>query len=60
MEKMSGGNARAQDVALLEQLAGYISGASMCGFGRMVPGGIQTALRHFGREIRDQISKGHP
>lgn len=58
-DRLCDGQGRPNDTALLEQLATYVKTSSMCGYGHAVPGGITTAIRYFGNEIREQIKTRH-
>ena len=54
--RLNDGAGQAQDLLLLEQLAGYINRSSLCGYGQVVPGGMTTTLRYFGEELREGLS----
>lgn len=56
MQQLRSGEGQGQDLMLLDQLASYIAGSSMCGYGQAVPNGISTAIRYFGSELRDQLA----
>lgn len=55
VERLCDGAGQPQDLTLLQQLGPYIAQSSMCGYGHAVPGGLITALRYFGPEIRERI-----
>lgn len=56
MERLCDGQGNPNDLALLEQLATYVKSSSMCGYGQATPGGLTTALRYFGKEIRERMT----
>ncbi|MBI4553979.1 MAG: hypothetical protein HY710_17065 [Candidatus Latescibacteria bacterium] len=55
-ERVCDGTGQEDDLALLDQLAAYMKGSSMCGYGQAMPGSITTALRHFGSELREHVT----
>ena len=55
-ERLGEGQGQASDLSLLDQLAQYVKSSSMCSYGYAVPSGITTAVRYFGKEIREQIA----
>ena len=50
LERLCAGRARLGDIDELEQLAGMVTGASICGLGRTAPNPILSSLRYFRSE----------
>jgi len=59
LQGLRNGDGHGQDLILLDQLASYVSVSSMCGYGQAVPNGISTAIRYFGNELREQLTRSH-
>ncbi len=57
-EKLGTGSLAAGDITTLDRLGEYVRTSSMCSYGRAVPSGVSTALRHFGKELREQVGTG--
>jgi NADH-quinone oxidoreductase subunit F len=55
-ERLCDGTGQPQDLTLLEQLATYMTASSLCGYGHAVPGGITTAIRYFGQDLRERLT----
>jgi NADH-quinone oxidoreductase subunit F len=55
LESISCGQARIEDLNLLERLAEHIKEASLCGLGQAAPNPVLSTLRHFRDEYEEHI-----
>jgi bidirectional [NiFe] hydrogenase diaphorase subunit len=56
LEKITGGEATAADLALLEELCDLVKNTSLCGLGQSAPNPVVTTLRYFRDEYDRHIS----
>jgi NADH-quinone oxidoreductase subunit F len=50
LERLCGGQAQAEDIERLEELAGVVRSGSLCGLGRTAPNPVLSTLTHFREE----------
>lgn len=55
LERITGGTGRMEDLGLLEELAGKVKSASLCGLGQTAPNPVLTTLRFFRPEYEAHI-----
>jgi bidirectional [NiFe] hydrogenase diaphorase subunit len=55
LDKISKGNATADDVALLEELCGMVKETSLCGLGQSAPNPVLSTLRFFRHEYEELL-----
>jgi NADH:ubiquinone oxidoreductase subunit F (NADH-binding)/NAD-dependent dihydropyrimidine dehydrogenase PreA subunit/(2Fe-2S) ferredoxin len=58
LERITSGQAKADELEQLERLSSYVADNSLCGLGKMAPGPVLTSLRYF-REEYEQHLQGH-
>jgi len=58
LRKIEAGDGGMQDLALLENVAGLISGKTLCAFGDAAATPVLTTLRHFGDEFAAHVREG--
>jgi len=58
LERIADGVATMKDLDTLEQLAGTVRDASLCGLGQNAPNPVATTLRYFRDEYIEHIEKG--
>ena len=56
LQKICDNKATALDLERLEELAGYVKEASLCGLGGSAPNPLLSTLRHFREEYETRIS----
>ena len=55
LEKIAAGQARQEDLDLLERIADTVKGASLCGLGQTAPNPVFSTLRYFRDEYKKHI-----
>ncbi len=55
LERITQGEGRPGDIALLEEMGRNISGASLCGLGQTAPNPVLSTIRHFREEYEEHI-----
>jgi NADH-quinone oxidoreductase subunit F len=55
LTKITDGKGTMEDLAILEELAGMVGSASICGLGQTAPNPVLTTLRHFREEYEAHI-----
>ncbi|MFC1575807.1 NADH-ubiquinone oxidoreductase-F iron-sulfur binding region domain-containing protein, partial [Gemmatimonadota bacterium] len=59
LDRISNGEGKMEDLDELEQLAGHIQDASLCGLGQSAPNPVLTTLRYFRNEYIEHIQLKH-
>jgi NADH:ubiquinone oxidoreductase subunit F (NADH-binding) len=56
LDRLCGGEGRADDLEKLEELAGMVSASSICGLGKTAPNPVLTTLRYFREEYEAHLA----
>jgi len=59
LEDITNGRGRADDIELLQQLAGSVKDGSLCGLGQTAPNPVLTSIRYFRNEYEEHIKRHH-
>jgi bidirectional [NiFe] hydrogenase diaphorase subunit len=58
LEKITAGDAGAEDIKLLEELCDLVRNTSLCGLGQSAPTPVMTTLQYFRNEYQSHIEEG--
>ena len=58
LQRMTRGQATEEDLDMLQQLAGLLREASLCGLGQTAPNPVMSTLRYFREEYDAHINEG--